>query len=207
MRSARNLELYKNVFGEDFGLRDELILDVGAGDATVADEIEALSDHKAKVIRLDRDYSNIPPEGEAPAVAGEATQMPFEDNSFDSVVSHNMMYYLGREKGADTMREMLRVVKAEGNIALYPAKPLTGVDSEIGAKQHVNWRSVPRLVITKPADFDTWDEARKESAYVELTKALTVGAIGTKLIHFQMARTIQQAGTHRTAEHGKPFSF
>lgn len=209
IRSARNLDAYKRLFGEDFGKKEELILDLGAGDSTMADEIESLTDHKAKVIRLDRDYGNIPPQGETPAVAGDATQMPFADNSFDRVVSHSMMYYLGREKGIEAITEVIRVLKPEGQAVLYPAKPFKNVDSEIAHSQK-NSNGVlaePNLVIDKPVDFDTWDEDRKIAAYKEAAEAVTLGKLGTKLIHWGISRSIEKAGTHRTIERGSSSSL
>ncbi len=202
IRSARNLEMYKRVFGEDFGKEEELILDLGAGDATMADEMEALTDHKAKVISLDRDYGNTPPAGDTPAAAGDATRMPFADGSFDRVVSHSMMYYLGREKGAEAIGEIIRVLKDEGQAVLYPAVPFRKVDTEVGHTEKNSQGGLiePNLIINKPEGFDTWDEARKQEVYEETVKAVTLGMAGTKLIHSGIAKAIERAGTHRTIE-------
>jgi len=206
IRSARNLESYKRVFGKDFGMHEETILDVGAGDETMADEIEALTDHKANVIRFDRDYGNTPPEGEAPAVAGDATNMPFANDSIDRIVSHNMMYYLGRDKGSEAISEMLRVLKTNGEAMIYPANPLQKDTSTSHKERHVPI-IFPTLVITKPADFDNWDEKRKEQAYQDISRAVTVGEISTNLIHWGIAKAIQRKGTNRTIELGSSSSL
>jgi len=206
IRSGRNLESYKRIFGEDFGKQEELILDVGAGDATMADEIEALTDHQAKVIRFDRDYSQVPPPGEAPAIAGDATKMPFGDESIDRVVSHNMMYYLGREKGSQAIGEMLRVLKPEGEASIYPSKPFTS-GSELGHKDKHTLLNFPTLIISKPADFNEWTEERKQAAYQELAKAVTGGENTTKLIHWGVNKAIERKGTHRTIEGGSSSSL
>ncbi len=201
IRSARNLESYKRVFGEGFGIDEEIILDVGAGDETMADEIEALTNHRAKVIRFDRDYNNSHPEGVAPAVTGDATHMPFKNNSVDRIVSHNMMYYLGRDKGSEAISEMLRTLKIGGEAMIYPANPLIKVTS-ISQKEDNSRVLLPTLIITKPADFDDWDEDTKKQIYQELSKAVTVGKVRTSLIHWGVARAVKRKGTNRTIERG-----
>ena len=207
IRSGRDLESYKRIFGEHFGTKEELILDVGAGDATMADEIEVLTDHRAQVIRFDRDYGDVAPEGEAPAVAGDATQMPFADQSIDRIVSHNMMYYLGRDKGAVAIGEMMRVLKEGGEAAIYPAKPFKNAGAEIGEKEKHAALDFPNLAFTRPQDFDTWDDSRKQTVYEELAKAVTGGKVATMLIHWGVAKAVQHKGTHRTIEGGSANSL
>lgn len=207
IRSGRDLESYKRIFGEDFGKQEELILDVGAGDATMADEMEALTGHQAKVIRFDRDYNQFPPFGEAPAVAGDATKMPFAAESIDRVVSHNMMYYLGREKGFQAIGEMLRVLKLGGEAAIYPAKPFGSGSSDIGHINKHGMLNFPNLIITKPTDFNQWSEERKKEAYQELANAVTGGETTTKMIHWGVNKAINRKGTHRTIERGNSSSL
>ena len=202
IRSARNLDAYKRIFGLDFGRPDELILDVGAGDATMADEIKKSTNHKAEVIRYDRDYDDIPPEGDALAVAGDATKMPFPDNTFDRIVSHNLLYYLGREQGTQAIAEMLRVLKVGGEAAIYPAKPFGKAGADVGTKEKRSESNFPRLVISKPEDFDARSDEEKAGIYEELAGAVTAGKIATRLIHWGVARAIRHKGTHRTIERG-----
>lgn len=206
IRTARDLEAYKRTFGPEFGRREEVILDVGAGDSTAADEIEALSDHKAKVVRFDQEYGETSPDGAASAVAGDATKMPFADESFDRVVSHDLMYYLGREKGTEAISEMIRVLRPGGEAVIYPAKPLVRAGTEIGHKERQD-RPWPSLVIARPGDFGQWDEVRKQEAYQELARVVTAGKVVTNLIHWGMNLAIRRAGTNRTLDTGAQSSL
>ncbi len=197
LRTDRTLEQYRTVFGQELGTRDELILDLGAGDATMADELEELTSHRATVVRFDRDYLDHPPDGEAIAITGDATRMPFANDVFDRVVSHNMMYYLGRDKGAEAFAETLRVLKPGGEAAIFPAKPLSRVDSDIAHTERHAGVLFPTLLVTKPADFSSWTNERKAEVYRELSRVVTPGATLDRLIHWKMARAIGKRGTHR----------
>ncbi|MDP4038627.1 MAG: class I SAM-dependent methyltransferase [bacterium] len=209
VRSNRDLEVYKRLFGESLGKKEELILDIGAGDSPMADEIATLSDHKAKVVRLDAGYSIVPPEGEAQTVAADATKIPFADESFDRVVSLMMLPHLGPEKGADVMAEVLRVLKTNGQALLYPTRPFKRVQTELAQKEKYKPKltTFPTLVITKPDDFNSWDEDKKHDVYEELANYVTYGGTIFKLARYGMAKSIERAGTNRTIEKGSKHSY
>ena len=178
VRTARSLEEYKRFFGESLGQENELILDVGAGDATMAEELALLQDHQAAVVRLDAGYKLVPPKGGAEAVAADATQMPFADETFDRVVSLWMLPHLGPEKGKDAVNEMMRVLKSGGQVMLFPGRPFKRVGGDHLEKKS-NKRSVipsfPTLVITKPSDYGDWSAEKRETLNREIIDYVTYG--------------------------------
>ena len=202
-RTNRNLETYKRVFGQELGRGEELILDVGAGDATVAEEIAALGDHRATVIRLDPDYANTPAQGDQPAVTADAANMPFADGTFDRITSFWVLPHLGPEKGTAVMAEVLRVLKPDGQALLFPARPFKKVEADFADKE-VNGPLIkqifPSLRITKPADYDSWSSEKKEEAASELAGYLTYGGPLFKVMKFGFAKAIEITGSKRSLD-------
>jgi ubiquinone/menaquinone biosynthesis C-methylase UbiE len=55
----------------------------------------------------------------------DARELPFEDQSFDVIVSSLMLHHAGGSTDRDqVVREMLRVLKPDGALLLYDARPL-----------------------------------------------------------------------------------
>ena len=204
IRTARTLEKYKQFFGPELGQGNELILDIGAGDSTTADEIAELSDYHAQTIRLDFDYLDNPPEGNTPAVAADATKMPFANESFDRLVSLWMMPHVGSEVGSEVVAEMIRITKPGGKIMLFPGRPFKRLKSEIAVRQSNDGLTVPpTLIITKPDGFDQLSDDDKQSIYSELSGFVSYGGAIHKVAQYMYGRAIDMAGTHRTTEQGR----
>ena len=100
--------------------KGEKILDAGAGTGNLAILIEKKG---AKVIALDFSqealdiYKSKYPE--ATTCLHDLTKpLPFEDNSFDKIVSNNVIYNIPREKRLEVIMELKRVLKPGGLIVI-----------------------------------------------------------------------------------------
>ncbi len=84
----------------------EVVLDVGCGEGTLA---RYLASRGHQVIGLDRDSSVLPPDSEgAHFILGDATGLPFPDESFDAVVSVMVLHHTRLELALVEMRRMLK---------------------------------------------------------------------------------------------------
>jgi ubiquinone/menaquinone biosynthesis C-methylase UbiE len=118
---------------------DELVLDVGCGNGFVITELaKRLTDGRAIGIDLwkteagqqtpDVAKRNAQLEGVADRVEirnADARSMPFDDGTFDVIVSSLMLHHAGGD--ADRQRvlgEMVRVLRPGGTILLYDVSPL-----------------------------------------------------------------------------------
>ncbi len=73
-------------------------------------------------------------------IQGEAEKLPFDDNTFDNVLSFGALNYFNDPAGS--MREMARVVKPEGRIVVsdeYPSLPNRMIGHWIGLPQLDRW--------------------------------------------------------------------
>lgn len=98
-------------FVDKYGLRDASVLEVGAGSGTLQDIVE--------------DYTGLDIAGSAaryfhkPFVQGSATDLPFEDNTFDVIWTVWTLEHVPNPERA--LQEMRRVVKPSGYLLLIPA--------------------------------------------------------------------------------------
>jgi SAM-dependent methyltransferase len=118
---------------------DEQVLDVGCGNGFLLIEIaKRLTTGRAIGIDLwkpeagtqssDIAWRNAQLEGVANRIDIrniDARAMPFDDRSFDVIVSSLMLHHAGGSADRDqVVREMLRVLKPGGSVLLYDASPL-----------------------------------------------------------------------------------
>jgi SAM-dependent methyltransferase len=110
------------------------ILDVGAGTGELSGVLASESAAEADVVCLDADRSllTVAREGTGlPAVAGDATRLPFETDAFDLVVCQALLVNLPAPE--DALREFARV-SSELVAAVEPDNAAVGVDSTVDAE-------------------------------------------------------------------------
>lgn len=95
-------------------LRNLSLLDVGAGDGRLGEELEAWAKTRGwnwTVTNLDANplCTRV---ARRPVVIGSACQLPFEDRSFDVVIASTMTHHLTDEEVVRHFREASRVAKA-----------------------------------------------------------------------------------------------
>lgn len=102
-RWNRNTRHYPRVADELAG--HEVILDVGCGEGTLARHLAGLGH---QVIGIDRDASVLPADAEgAHFMLGDATNLPFPNDSFDAVVSVMVLHQTRLELALVEMRRVL----------------------------------------------------------------------------------------------------
>jgi SAM-dependent methyltransferase len=114
------------------------ILDVGAGTGELSRVLAAESD--AEVVCLDADPTLLNVARAAtglPAVAGDATRLPFVDDSFDLVVCQALLVNL--PDPADALREFARV-SSHLVAAVEPDNAAVAVDSTVDAEGRLDRR-------------------------------------------------------------------
>ncbi|MFW5887966.1 MAG: class I SAM-dependent methyltransferase [Bacteriovoracia bacterium] len=130
---------------ENLGLTPEdiqgRVLDVGAGDCQFAKEMKQISD--AEVVSIDENkYEEAPDD----VIIADARELPFEDDSFDMVISHASIPHifigmyseefseLSREEIKKTIskvfRETLRVLKTDSSAVMAPIRIADNYNSE-----------------------------------------------------------------------------
>jgi ubiquinone/menaquinone biosynthesis C-methylase UbiE len=196
----RHLSAYQKFFGSEIGKGNELILDMGAGDSHFAQEIQDSQEHNARVIRLDADYANNPPADSRDTVAASATQLPFNDNTFDKVVSSWMMLHIPRAVGQEALKETLRVTKPGGQILMTPALPRLrkGKDTTRASFKKFNKIGLPQtLAITKPNDFDSLSEAERAEIVADLAESVTMSPKFYNISRYIMAKAVSRTNTNQ----------
>jgi ubiquinone/menaquinone biosynthesis C-methylase UbiE len=118
---------------------DERVLDVGCGNGFLVNELaKRLTDGRAIGIDLwkteaghqaaDVAGRNAQLEGVADRVQirnADARSMPFEDESFDVIVSSLMLHHAGGDDDRNrVLKEMVRVLRPGGTLLLYDVSPL-----------------------------------------------------------------------------------
>lgn len=161
------------------------ILDVGTRESIVP---SYLADRGASVTAIDLGIKAIVPHPGVRILQGDATALPFQDNSFDEVLCTACVKHIPNDMRA--VSEMLRVLKPHGLLALsfdfgqrYAEYP-----SEATGRRIYDRRSVYQLlidpfrevaVLCEPADFDRSDWADwpiKEQAPTVFAKGVNVQA-------------------------------
>ena len=123
-RTASTYETYISRFPNLISIINSglMVLDLGAGDAQFADQINNVSDSKSKVVRCDIGYKDAEPHSSELAVAGSALKLPFADQSFDVVLSSLLLQHLHPAQQAVAGNEIGRVLKSNGLALLYRHK-------------------------------------------------------------------------------------
>ena len=98
---------------------NDLVLDAGTGTGNLA----LLLKNGGKIIGLDfsQDALNIcrKKNPNIKTILHDLTRkLPFEDNTFDVVVSNNVLYNISRDKRLDVVNELKRILKQKGKIIL-----------------------------------------------------------------------------------------
>ena len=114
-------------------------LDVGTGTGWIAIGVAKhsgaqvtgldLSDDMLAVARMNAENEGV---RNVEFVKGNASGIPFEDNTFDAVFCHNMLHHIPEPEGL--VSEMLRVAKPEGAVVIRDLKRL----SKFMTALHVN---------------------------------------------------------------------
>jgi len=136
------------------------ILDVGSRESIVP---AYLADKGALVTAVDLSTAMIKPHPGVTIMEADARELPFEDNSFDHVISTACIKHIPEDTKAVT--EMLRVVKPHGLVALsfdfgqeYMELPSEATGRRVYDANSVYERLVvPQAVIQEPADFERCD--------------------------------------------------
>jgi ubiquinone/menaquinone biosynthesis C-methylase UbiE len=130
---------------ENLGLSpDEIkgsVLDIGAGEGQFAIDLENVTD--AKITSIDNHRNEDTPDG---VVTADVKNLPFEDNSFDMVISHASIpnVYVGmysdelpklskkemKKSVSESFREILRVLKPGSSATLAPVRIAQNYESE-----------------------------------------------------------------------------
>ncbi len=125
--------------------RDKTVLDVGCGIgyftrllAPECKEIIGL-DFDGKFVEEARKISNLERHENISFAQGDASELPFENNSFDVVVSHTFLTSAPDPK--KSIEEMKRVCKSYGTIASVTTMDYTGVFSEGHYPPESSWLS------------------------------------------------------------------
>lgn len=127
----RSLSEYERRLGID--IRDfnrKKILDIGSGErerfsreaSKYGAEVYSVNPALVKPSVADRatqDYEDLPPY-QGKSVAGIGESLPFQDNSFDSVVAMYVYMHVDKDKREDFLNEAIRVMSSESFFYLYP---------------------------------------------------------------------------------------
>jgi SAM-dependent methyltransferase len=117
--------------------RGDRILDVGCGEGTDVERLVELVAPAGEVVGVDRSERLVAAARAMHAgefVAGDATALPFADNSFDACRADRVVQHLAEPRRA--VREMARVVRPGGKVALSEMRfSLTGDEPCLGGQQ------------------------------------------------------------------------
>lgn len=147
---------------EDVGLTlDDLkdrhgVLDVGSGPSILA---RAAERHGVQVTSLELVHERLSQRPDASGgVVGDARMLPFQNGSFDLILSHGAAPPIGmdREGIVDTLDEMKRVLSEQGEVRIQ-AKPL--LVNEVPKKQWKYWGTrTPEAL----ASYEAWNQDAKD---------------------------------------------
>lgn len=113
-----NTKYYRHANRVAEWVKEKVVLDIGAGDGKITDMIGAIGiDNEAEGVRLARSLN-------VPVTMGSAYDIPFKDESFESVFFGDTMEHLEFPKKA--LKEIHRVITKY----LYLASPLKGADND-----------------------------------------------------------------------------
>jgi ubiquinone/menaquinone biosynthesis C-methylase UbiE len=91
------------------------VLDVAAGEGYLAERMYEEFRHKGVRLRfalLDRSGAHLGPNGTMPKIAGEALRLPFQNASFDFVLTSLFVHHLAPEDAVLFAQEALRVCRS-----------------------------------------------------------------------------------------------
>lgn len=174
-RTDREWWYYTDVF-PNLDIYEGRILDLGAGDAEFGHMINMLRQRAGldvQAVRVDYGYSQLAPDYQGEAVAGDALHLPFPDEAFDTVVSHWMFGHLTLEECQLGLHEVFRVLKTGGNIHLAP---IFEPNEEVLRRYQqfiTHAPSLRSLYIKKPADFNSWTIEQQCALFSDLAPQMT----------------------------------
>ena len=99
--------------------RDIMVLDIGVGTANLT-KLFLEKDYQVVGLDQSREMLNVARQ-KFPALKlrlGEFLKLPFENNSFDIIVSTYALHHLNKEEKGLAIKEMLRVLRKDGRIAI-----------------------------------------------------------------------------------------
>ncbi len=199
----RGIEHYEAVFGKEAVSGKGLTLDLAAGFSSFAEEI---NDDKTKVVRLDATYGEERPDNPRGAVAGLVQSIPFENDTFDRVISSFMMQHLKPEDMAGALREMIRVTKPGGDVMVFP---LMNNFSKFGSPYNFVYEkkfnkgglTTPTLVIRKDPNLRPQDWEVVVNNTLKTAK-LQHGKLQGRWERWFMKQYIDQTGSRRAPVRG-----
>ena len=125
------IRLFKGdyVTGEKIDCQDKHILDVGFGNGNNTILFAKLG-MKVSAVEIHQDICDLASEKferigiDVNLKVGKNQELPFEDNTFDFLVSWNVIHYEGNESGIKaSIREYARVLKSNGRLFLSTTGP------------------------------------------------------------------------------------
>lgn len=92
-------------------------------------------------------------------ICGQVTDLPFEDNYFDVVTSHDVFEHLSEEDAKLAMKECLRVGRKQYHVITCTEYDFGGDKTHINMKPESYWKDLwPEVIIRRSSDKDTMYE-------------------------------------------------
>ncbi|MFD3458904.1 class I SAM-dependent methyltransferase [Nocardia fluminea] len=188
------------VFGPDWERPGSVLLDLGAGDSSLADDLHQLGWH---TVTLDRDYARIRPAHDQFAVAGDCAALPFPDETFDVVVA---VWVLLHVDDVDVcVREIGRVLRPTGVLLLHPLwssgarlRRIARIPGVTVRPGRVIRRRCRPCASVDAAAFDAWDADQRAAFLRALRPNGTVRVLG----QFATDVIVRTTGDHRRGSRG-----
>ncbi|MFC9659350.1 class I SAM-dependent methyltransferase [Nocardia sp. NPDC127606] len=189
------------VFGPDWERPGSLLLDLGAGDSSLAHDLQQLG---WRTVTLDRDYARVRPVNDQIAVAGDCAALPFPDETFDMVVA---VWVLLHVDDVDVcVREIARVLRPTGVLLLHPLwasgarlRRIAGIPGVTVRRGRVIRRRRRPCASVDAAAIGEWDEDQRAAFLKALRPNRTVRALG----QFATDVIVRTTGDHRRGSAGK----